>query len=91
MEQFPEKNGKNKPYAKIACTDLKGINHLIKHEIKTLKTIRSEKLHITFNTNLLKYKKPKQPADNYLERKKNYEIKTYIAVKINLENRKLIN
>jgi hypothetical protein len=59
--------------------------------MNNLKTIKKENLKLEFNSNLIKYKKPRQPPENCLEKKKNYEIKTYIPIKISMENQKLID
>jgi hypothetical protein len=63
--------------------------YLNQHEIKQLKKIRSEKTIIEFNPNSIMYKKPKNTPENCLEKKKNYELTTYIRVKISINKKKI--
>lgn len=64
--------------------------YLSQHEIKQLKKFKYKKIIVEFNPNTIRYKKPKHKPENCLEKKKNYELKTYIRVKLNINKRKLL-
>lgn len=52
--------------------------------------MQSGKTIIEFNPNSIRYKKPKNTPENCLEKKKNYELTTYIRVKINTNKKKIL-
>lgn len=47
-------------------------------------------MKLEFNKNEIKYKKPKKEAEAYIGERKNYEIKSYIGIKLSLKNKEIL-